>query len=370
MKKILLTSLLLILLQHAYPQVIVNLQLPQAGLQLKSQLWQMTLVNTSANVATTKIDMTMTDITNGQVVMTASSNIFTLLSGTKVLQLSDLLPIQYNVLSPAYNINNQPDGFLPVGQFSVCFSILVNKTDVFEKVAEDCQVVEIEPISPPLLTLPSDLSEMDNRRPAFNWMPPAPLNLFTSLSYMFVLTEVQNTQQGTDAIDQNLPLIQLYNVTSPVLSFPASSPALDTGKTYAWQVAAYNNGLFIAKSDVWTFKVKDTLTENVIVSDDLPYYKLEIAEPATYFICNKFLRVEFENQTTDTTATLAFYLIDKNEKKLIWKDEQSTIPVKYGQNLTSIDLDKTGLFTNGKLYQAELVNSRNETLYGRFLYKE
>jgi hypothetical protein len=222
MRKIILTHVFTCLLFITKAQVLVNLQLPQAGLQVKSQLWNMSLVNTGSEVLNIKLDMTLTDVATGQMVLSGSSRIFSLPAGAKQIQISDLVPIQYNVLNGTYNINTNPNGFLPVGIFNACFSILKRNSETLDKISEDCETIEVEPASPPFLSMPDDGSAIDQSRPLFTWLPPSPAYLFNNLKYELKLVEVNNNQNPADAIQNNLALVQQSYISNNTYQYPSS----------------------------------------------------------------------------------------------------------------------------------------------------
>src|SRR6478735_5630764 len=78
-----------------FSQVVMNLQLPPIGITTKSQLWNLSLANTSSNSLLVQIEMNLTDPSNNQLVMTGTTKIFTLPVGIKQLQATDILPITY-----------------------------------------------------------------------------------------------------------------------------------------------------------------------------------------------------------------------------------------------------------------------------------
>jgi hypothetical protein len=250
MKKPIFLLLFTGLLVKAEAQLVVNLQLPPIALTLKTQLWTMALINTGGGNLQLKADVTLTDVTSNVLVMTASTGEFQLVPGTRQMQSTDFMPFVYNVASSAYNIDNSPNGFLPVGHYTICYQFSKITGDNVEVIAEECESIEIEPLSPPLLVYPEEEAVLEMTRPVFNWLPPAPLNLFSNLSYDFRLVEVINTQSAADAVQQNIALFAMSNIVTQSIPFPSGLPALDTAKLYAWQVTAKNNNSFIAKSGV------------------------------------------------------------------------------------------------------------------------
>ena len=365
MQKIILTTVLFALAFSIRAQVLINLQLPQAGIHVKSQLWNMTLVNTGTEILNLKIDMTMTDIATGQAVLSAGTRMFTLSGGAKQIQLKDLVPVQYNVLNNAYAVNNSPDGFLPVGSFTVCFSILKKNFETIDKISEECETIEVEPASPPVLITPGDLTETDQGHPLFNWLAPSPAYLFNNLSYAMKLVEVVNNQSPDEAVQRNIPVFYQSDIAKTSLLYPNSFAALQIGKTYAWQVVANNNGLYAAKSEVWSFKVSGA-AKTTEASQPAYYYKLLKGGNASTFISDGFLKLEYVNENNDSTAQLVIYTY---RKKKIDKVMESIVKLHFNQNLIDLDLREAGGLKKNALYNIELMNSAGEIWSGRFEFK-
>ena len=120
----------------------------------------------------------------------------------------------------------------------------------------ECLQVHIENPTPLLLAYPENLSEIDQTRPLYTWIPPGPVASSASLNYSMTLVEMQQGQNKSDALALNRPIIQENGLSQQMLNHPLDLPALEEGKTYAWQVQAYVGQTFFAKSEQWQFKVK------------------------------------------------------------------------------------------------------------------
>ncbi len=51
--------------------------------------------------------------------------------------------------------------------FNVCYSVINGSNDANEKLAEECETVHIEPLSPPQLVLPADNEQVTLTRPVY-----------------------------------------------------------------------------------------------------------------------------------------------------------------------------------------------------------
>jgi hypothetical protein len=367
MKKVLLFFFSAIASFQLQAQLLVNLQLPAIGLSIKPQLWNMVLVNTGAQVLNLNVDMVFTDITNNQIVMTASTARFNLSPGSHAFAASDFIPIVYNVVNSSYNINNSPNGFLPVGHFNVCYNFNRYISDAFDRIAEECETVEVEPISPPLLVFPEDEAVLETPRPVFNWLPPAPLNFFNSLSYDITLVQVNGTQAPADAVQQNVPVFSQQNIVSEFTPYPGSLAALDTGKLYAWNVTAKNNNAAVASSDIWTFRIGQFGSAGNNNISGGAFARLRKDGSINYFLCPGSLRIAYDNYINDDTVAVTIY--DLSNRHSVMQLDSNFIRLKFGQNMLEKDLTSLNGFTNDHLYEIELINSKKEKWKGRFYYK-
>lgn len=366
MQKIILTTVFLCLLFTVRSQVIINLQLPPAGLQLKSQLWNMALINSETNAISIKIDMVITDISTGQVVLSGNTGSILLPPGTKQVQVTDVMPVQYNILNTSYNVDANPNGFIPLGTFNVCYSVLKNSHEVVSKIAEECETVTVEPVSPPFLTLPDDLSVLHENRPLFTWLPPAPINLFGSLSYEFKLVELSLNQTASDAIQSNLPVL-MSNVTEPLLQYPFSSSPLDTAKVYAWQVKALNNRIAVSNSEIFSFKI-----ENEGVKNDHRYNvytKLQGMDNIQLAHCNGVLKYEYVNIYNNPVIKLQLTDLTSKANRVIRLKEDSQ-EVVYGQNFLALDLGSNSELENNHTYLLVVTGAQGEAQAVKFIYNK
>jgi len=350
-------------------QVLINLQLPPSGLTVKNQLWNFSIINTGADNINVKVEIILRDVSNNQQVLTGTSKIFALPKGIKQVQYADVMPVVYNVNNSNYGVDGNPDGFLPVGVFSICFNVIEFTSDISETAAEECETIEIEPISPPMLVTPADSEHIEMTRPFFTWTPPVPFNLFSSLLYDWVLVEVQATQTGAVAVQQNFPALSQSNLSVTSFQYPLSSPELDTGKLYAWQVTAKNNSSAIGKSEVWTFKVSKFRSDTSTYQRTGYYSKLSKENNPAYAVCEGIVRYEYVNEINDSTATLKLYDLSSANNIELTPDDNKPV-LKFGQNFLKWDLTNAAGMINKHLYLLELKNSKNESWYMKFEYRQ
>lgn len=347
-KKIMLLSLgLLPLLLNA--QITLNAQLPAAGFVQKDQLWNLIIVNNKEDILDVRIQMNLQDAATGQVVLSANSGNILLGKGVKVISSKDIQPISYN-----YNLPDLARNYLPMGAYTACYQVNSNIGEE-RPLAQECIHLNVDPLSPPLLNTPADKTEIESPYPQFTWMPPTPYDMFTNLSYDLVVTEVLEGQSFTEAIQYNTPIYTKSNITQPYESYASSFTKLETGKIYAWQVIAKNELSYAAKTEVWTFKIAPQPFIKMII-EQTPFVKMKRNNPEKGIAPNGFLKLSYTNETTDTAITI--HIVDLNNKDM--QEFKFNVPVDRGENLIQKDIQKMLNTQEGKLYEAYIINSRNE----------
>ena len=353
---------------HVYSQFAIQLQVPPLGLTIKPQLWNLMAINASKKQGVARIELTMTDVSNNQRVLTGTSSSFFLSTESKQLQMKDLMPITYSTSGAGYVVDPSPEGFLPVGVFNICYSMITDGKDGEEVLAEACETFEIEPLSPPMLVLPSDKDSSAGPRPLFSWLPPAPSNMFTALRYDFILTEVFSTQSPADAVQQNIPVVSQSNINTLNYQYPTSLSPLDPSKTYAWRIAAKNGMATVGNSEVWSFRVGGSENSAEAVRAVPLFSKLRREDDASYIVAKDRLEFIYEHETSDTLVTISIHDITSGSRQEL-RLESTQQKVKYGQNYLQLDLHNLRL-ENKHIYHFELINSRREKWHLKFEYRK
>jgi hypothetical protein len=345
-------------------QVSMTLQVPPSGVVQKNQLWNMVLVNNGNQPIVLGVDLTLLSTVDNRPVMTASSRQWQMAKGVLQLKPADLAPIQYNYLSSIFNVDLNPNGLLPIGNFIACYSVYTKTDKQKVPLVEDCVPVEVQPLSPPLLNLPANEAVVETAYPQFNWLPPAPLQLFNNLSYDFILVQVNKGQSITEAIQQNIPVYNAHHLDKSFLNYPASNKSLDTGRIYAWSIVARNNGQFVAQSETWTFRVK-ALPSYASHREISTYIKLKRGLDASLAVCSGDIGIEYVNATNDSTVQFSIKSLDDGRNTLV---TTGILPVKAGQNFVLLPPASTRRLEDNKNYLLELVNARREIWSVKLLY--
>ena len=367
MKQKLLLILVLLMGWGLQAQVVVTLQLPPLGLTIKPQLWNMSLINTTGASMAVQIQMTMTDAGTGQTVLTATTNGVTLPAGAKAINAAMVAPLTYTA-GAGYNIDANPNGFLPVGVYNICYTVTRWTNDISDQVADECVTAEVEPVSPPQLIQPGDSDRLFVRRPFFTWLPPTPYNSFSNLLYDFILVEVQPTQSGADAIQQNIPVYLQSNISFTSLQYPLNMPELDTAKLYAWRVTAKNNLSPIANSEVWSFKIQQPVNDSLHVFHKGLYALLRREQDASYALSGNLLHFLYQHELNSPSVQVKITDISNATRQDVQLDS-AQLAVKYGANYMNLDLANSAL-VNKHMYLLTIVNDRNEHWFLKFEYRQ
>jgi hypothetical protein len=351
--KFLMTGILVSCLATAafsQPQVTMVLQVPPTGVMMKSQLWNLALVYAGSGTISVTVQLTLFGAKDNQPMMTAQTRLLVLNKGANVITANVVSPVQYNYLSSVFSVDRDPNGFLPVGNYKACYSV-IGRLHNIGPLAEDCIPVEVRPLSPPQLNTPADTSTVQTAYPQFTWLPPAPANLFSNLTYEMLIVKVLPGQGPYEAIQQNVPMYNIGNYREAVEQYPASNAPLDTATTYAWRVICFNEGQFIDQSEVWTFKLASKNPPAVLAPPDgnyIPLRKSNEAPAGVHTLTGTVIGIKYYSYEKDHSGTVSFF---DAEGKLV-TSEPATIT--YGDNFLAYPLGS--VFQKGKLYRVEIID--------------
>lgn len=362
---VLLFLVILKMSNDVYAQLAVDLQLPPSGILQKSQLWNMVVVNPSAETVPLQVELSVFDINTGNRVLSATSNIIQVSRGMKQLRMNDMQPIQYPFVNALYEIDGNLNGLLPVGFFKICYNFFRISSKEPQLLMEECRELEIAPLSPPLLNMPADSAVVKTHYPQFSWIPPAPMQSFKGLNYELRVVELQKDQQASDAIQQNLPFAEKGNIRDPFYAYPSSLPVFDTAKFYAWQITAYNASGYNAKSEIWTFSIEKNNISALKVTS--AYIGLSKGESPSLFVSDGHIKFMYENDAGDAGINWELLHVSGKAEHVVKKE---TLAIQGGQNFIDINLYNKRFWREGDLYRFQFVNSRGEKwkLYVQFVH--
>jgi hypothetical protein len=338
-----------------HAQVVMQLQVPPTGIMQKNQLWNMVIVNASGELINVQAEMNIYDARTTARVLSAVSTVVPVAPGSKQLSLQAFSPVQYQYLNPMYQVDAAQNGLLPVGIYKVCYSLLNVSGRSIAPLTEECREIEVMPVSPVLLAAPVDSAMLKEKYPQFNWIPPAPLQAFKSLSYEIRVVALQPGQNSSEAIQQNLPVAVKANLREPFFAYPSSLPAFDTSSLYAWQITAFDANGYSVKSEVWVFSLEKNKYATLKIST--AYIQLTKGSDPSIFISNGKIKFMYENLVQDSLCTYQLVSVTEKEERVMKKGKLS---LSYGENFMTLDLTDRRFWREGELYRFELLNSKGE----------
>lgn len=338
-------------------QVTINVQLPPGGMIQKDQLWNLVLINNGGEITEATLSLDLQDAATGQTMLSAAGRTFVLGKGIKVINSREVQPVQFNYLAAEFNGN-----FIPLGTYVACYRLISNTVKGPLPVGDECLKIHINPLSPPQLALPADRSVIITPYPQFNWIPPAPAEMFNGLNYDLVITEVLPGQTANEAVLYNTPVYTGNNLRVPFESYPSSFTSLQHGQTYAWQVTARNGLSYAAQTDVWSFSIKPK--DPMAVEETSETYielKSNKGSSGISIVSGESLLIKYYSYDHDFEGTVKVF---QSNGELV---KEATQPVKYGNNFFSIKLDRK--LSSDVVYRVEVTDKKNNKHSGMFRIK-
>lgn len=242
----------------------INLQfnaINEYGFNSKQAL-NLTIVNSNPKSFDVVLTGYIKDASN-QTVVEFKSNPYTLSTGANIITPMNLGFAELNysnsdILEIETKTGNYPSGNYTICVWSACVTPDCSGAGANAGSIETpvCTNIQVENPTPLILVTPENESEIEETRPLFTWIPPAPVAGSDLLNYTLILVEIMDGQNKADALTNNRPLIEMEGISNPSLMFPSDLPELEKDKWYAWQVQAYVGKTPLAKSEQWKFKVK------------------------------------------------------------------------------------------------------------------
>jgi hypothetical protein len=260
--------------------------------------------------------------------------------------------------NPLAAIVSQTRNF-PPGEYTFCFHFY--PTDKQAEDYENCFDANIQPIVPLTLINPADQDKICQKRPPLSWQPPVPFP--PSMRFRLQLVEKRQTA-AVESLLMNAPLVLLDNIPSTTVSYPSFAPDLVEGKTYCWQVTAYQAGVILSKSEIWEFTVQ--CSDPVKPSPNDSYRELRDLVNGNYYYATRFLRFSFQNNYNIKKLQYDIYETEGGAAKI-----KHVPDVPLGRGLNKINIDLTDLdLQEGKHYILKVYPFSEPDVLVRFVYHE
>jgi len=247
----------------------------------------------------------------------------------------------------------------PPGEYTFCFHFYPTNKQLDD--FENCFDASIQPIVPISLINPADADKICQKRPPLSWQPPVPFP--PSMRFRLLLTEKKQSAP-VEALLMNTPLILMDNIPSTTINYPSFAPDLQEGKTYVWQVIAYQAGVIMSRSEIWTFTVQCT---DSVPADPLDSYReLKLLQNGNYYITSRMLRFSFQNNYNISKLNYSINDIENAGKPV---KHLPDVPLRQGMNKIDIDLADLDL-ESGKHYLLKVYPFNEPEVQVRFIYQE
>lgn len=365
------TGIFLIAIQgKLFAQIIISPLWPDRGITPSGLLWNISLVSTQTDRFSVLVQMVVADAGTGLPLYTATSNPFVIGAGANLINFQQVQPVLYNNVSSAYRFNPANGGLLPPGIFNVCYKVIKYSGEILNLVlGEGCFSLENDPLSPPTLVTPSDGDSISTIRPFFSWLPPTPNDALPLLRYTIRVVEKDKRQSPQEAVERNLPLFNDNNMIDNNTGYPFGLPPLDTGKSYAWQVLAYNESRYVGASECWSFVLKTD--EASITSTKEGAYAPLVSDGAAQVVSVKdgWLRFSYNNEAGDTllNCIISNRLAEAGKPASSFTHQVSISP---GNNYISVDLQTVDGLKKKMAYELHTLNARNERWWVNFVWEQ
>ncbi|WNJ21565.1 hypothetical protein [Pontibacter sp. G13] len=137
---------------------------------------------------------------------------------------------------------------------------------------EDCHLESLATMPSPQPLFPSLDFPGLGCAPMFSWTPVVPPSPEIAVNYDLRVVELLPHQDHGTAMGGNIPVLHLSNLSAPMVPFPSNMEDLVSGRSYVWQVLAYDEtGLFLSQSEIAEF-IPNCRTEGLATGELKPPY--------------------------------------------------------------------------------------------------
>lgn len=323
-------------------------------------LFNCQLINSGAR-QTTSLKITVTERKGGTACVIKTPD-FTLLPGSNPLPVSAArnAAIQFSGTNTG-QLTRMSHTF-PEGDYDYCFELTPTSDSM---PVEQCFSYVLAPFSELNLIDPYDQDKICDKRPLLTWQPLLPG--IPGSSYQLVLAEIKDTQNPTEALQYNLPIVLQSGIYSPVLPYPSIARELENGKKYAWQVTAYKDQTILNRSEVWQFTVECQDSVKKVTSDD-GYRDIEDLLKGNFYLASGEIKYILVNPYESRNLRYEIVSISEGGGKQLKKLPK--IKLQNGKNKIVLNLSETGKFTSGNYYIMNLWLPNGEQRSLRFLYED
>jgi hypothetical protein len=267
MRKIFLLIILFFFTGFCFAQVLVILQQPPPNQLRATDIWNLTLTNTTRNNIVVTISGTLEEAGAG-IIVDGTSKPISLQPGTKRITYDDVKSGNVNFKSGKWREAFTRTGNTPSGDYTICIQV---KNESGEEIGSDCIEQRVEIISSLILISPTDEETIPaEQQPSFTWLTPMPVPS-GQITYKLKIVEILGNQSPEEAMLRNRAWFEKPDIRSTMFQYPISARKIEAGKKYAWQIFAMQNNSSLSSSEIWKYNTdtsSNTLKSLTTTSDD------------------------------------------------------------------------------------------------------
>lgn len=322
------------------------------------QVYNFTAINSSAEVVTGKVEISVSNRVAGLEFVSLSNEISMkpgdFVSSNNLFWSSKLTADRLAILDRIAN-----SGQFARGEYSICYKFLDSDTSVSK--GQSCFEQKISLRNELRLVFPADNSTINNTQPTLLWsfISEFPID---NISYSVTIVEFQDGQSTRDAIKENAPILINENILG--MAMPISNPnLLQHGKKYVWEVSVIESGRVLLASDIWEFEIEQGASD--LSPRQVSYGYPKLKESGDVFLFTDKIKIAYNNRTLDSQLNYKF--LDAESNELIF--ESSDLPVlnlKGGINYIDLAVSEIPNFEPKNQYLLVITNKLGRQLFLKF----
>jgi hypothetical protein len=320
-------------------------------------IWKTTLINTSTAIVNVNVQCAIR--TGGSLnVLTVTTQVMTLTPGANHFSAIESGSAKWVYGSTEQSTVLQSTGKLPYGQYVLCITIYAASTN--KMLGSNCNEMEVAPMLPPELASPRNQEEISVQYPVLAWIPPRPL-IGLNIIYSLHLVALQKDQNPAEGILQNVPILNLNDLTSTYTTYQVTAQTLNPDVTYAWQVGASYEDYNLGTTDIWTFTVKPSPPPP---TDDVIYPVATKISDGHFYITKGIFRFVYNNKANDKKLKYVIMRMGKREALKALPE----IEIKPGVNELQIDARHNTGMKEKQYYDLEITDSKGQVYKLLYIY--
>jgi hypothetical protein len=316
----------------AYSQSNVTVQLRQPPpFQFKAEdLWKVTLTN-PGNALNVYLFGTVSK--GSQKMVDATTAVFNLPKGVKLVKANEIGPIDVNKYSEEAENTLNHTGTFPSGVYNICVYVYAAGTN--QPLGSFCGDYEIINLTKSELLSPLNEETVRDFIPNFNWLPPNPVPPGRRIAYEIKFTEILERQTAYYSMQANPIWFSQKNIATTLFSYPLAARPFSTNRRYAWMVNTYIDGTLLSSSEIWEFTYEN-VSQNVktVNKDFYDKYKKDTT---------RIKKLSYENENGNENKNGNLTHIEKSEysSSMLLASSEPVFNIYKRENAEKVSFEKS-----------------------------